>query len=85
MKDWGIDKTEIEQLKNICEAYPVWAGDLISKAAKKTLVQKGLIYYRKGRGGSGPDGEVHGGFCPTELGEHTYMAMDRLVLPKPPR
>lgn len=70
----NLTKLEKEQLANICEMYPVWSGDLISKHAKASLLEKGLIKHKAGHGISNTsDGERLAGYVPTDLGLKIYM------------
>jgi len=71
-----LSKLECEQLRNICDGYPVFAGDLMSKQAKQSLIEKRLIAYRKGHGISKTsDGERIGGYVPTDEGLSIYADM----------
>ena len=72
----NLSPAEVEQLVNIVQNYPVWAGDLISKDAKKSLVEKGLVTYREGNNGRDvSDAERMGGYVPTDYGIEVYMAL----------
>lgn len=71
-----LNKCDIEQLVNICQCYPVWSGDLISKDSRTKLVECGLVKAREGNGATGvSDGERLGGWVPTEEGLRVYMAL----------
>lgn len=71
-----LTRLQAEQLKNICEAYPVFSGNLMCKATKADLLDMGLIYAKQGHGISNTsDGERIGGYCPTELGLQVYQGL----------
>ncbi len=64
-----LSPCQVEQLRNIVEQYPVFAGDLICRRTTKELVALALVRYRRGKGvGRTSDGERLGGYVPTEAG-----------------
>ena len=66
-----MTKVQIEQLSDIVQRGPVFAGDLISKQAKNDLVAMGFVRYFRGYGndaGIHDDGLRLGGFVATPDG-----------------